>query len=693
MALAYRSDIDAMRAVAVVIVLLFHFDFAIIRGGYVGVDVFFVISGFLITSIILSERDTFSIATFYARRARRILPALLLVIGTSLAAAMVLFIPQDLARAAESAVAAIFFVSNFLFQDQSGYFDAAGHLKPLLHTWSLAIEEQFYLVHPIFLLALAKLPWRGAMVAGLMAVFAASLAISAITTFTDPLAAYYLLPARAWELATGSLLAVGLFGQPNSGRTAALASLCGLALIITAATTFSESTAFPGVAALMPVAGAAMMIWAGQRPSALTPALAWRPLVWIGLISYSLYLWHWPVLVFARYANGGELDAVQTALALAMVLVLAIGSYFFVERPARAWTLPDLSRALGGGAALVGAAACIAWLSGGLPQRLSPETAAVLGKSESSPRLECVDRGISTESGGSYCVFGAKGRTPSFVLVGDSHANAVAPAVFKVAADIGRAGYFIWAPGFCPLPGVTEIRNPDYSRPMPDFIALMAKAPQVKRVVVVCYWGLRVSPERQFRKLEFRDAGYDGSGRAYNRTSLARGLSRLTEALPGRSLVLFEDVPTGAELDPKAAARLMHVWGDAGAGGIGLDWSAYERQRSHYLPILQSLAAERPEVEIMPVSQYLCGPTRCLGWLDGRPLYRDDDHIARDGAMLMADAFRRAIAPSPAIEPAASDAIITGAIPKAKTNSSAFSLDRSCWNNNALNPVCHDGGR
>ena len=216
----YRADIDGLRGLAVVLVIAYHYGLTQLAGGYIGVDVFFVISGFLITTIILNDSN-FSIWRFYERRARRILPALFVVIAASAAAATVWFIPNDLTAFAESAAATIFFGSNFLFQSQAGYFDASADLKPLLHTWSLAVEEQFYILHPIFLLMLLKSgkPW--AVGGGLAAVLGVSLLVSAITVHTDPSAAFFLLPARAWELCAGALLAV--WRLPSSGRF----STCG----------------------------------------------------------------------------------------------------------------------------------------------------------------------------------------------------------------------------------------------------------------------------------------------------------------------------------------------------------------------------------------------------------------------------------------------------------------------------------
>lgn len=649
----YRPDIDGMRAVAVALVIAHHFGIGPFPGGYVGVDVFFVISGFLITSLILADGRRFSLLHFYERRMRRILPALLVVIVATLATATVLFIPRDLSAVAESSTAALLFVSNFYFQAQSGYFDAAAELKPLLHTWSLGIEEQFYILHPLWLMLLARFGGWRSIVAGTAIVMFMSLSVSVLTTATDPTAAYYLLPARAWELSVGALLATGALAPPRKPFIATLAAGSGLALIVFAAVSFSAQTSFPGYAALAPVIGTALLLWAGQGASAMTRLLSWRPLVGVGLISYSLYLWHWPILVFGTYAAGRALDGVQTVAALALVAGLSLVTYRYVERPVRNGALvpvPRLVSIVSAGAAVVLVVTGASYISGGFPSRLRPASAAILAADTPLERLPCTGEQLVLDSGKTVCARGASGAAPSFVLVGDSHSVAIAEAFFHAAASVGKAGYHIGGPGFCPLPGVHAVRQPEHSAPMPDFMDLMQRQPAVKRVVVACYWQMRVSMARQFRKYEFRDADYDGSGRAYNRISLERGLQRLFEAFPDHTFVLLEGVPTGPALDPIAAVRLAHIWGlDTVAQRMGLSRADYDEQLRLYRPLLQRAAANYGRVKILPVADAMCDATRCHGWANGGPTYTDDNHVSDRGAMLMSEVFRRALGAAPQV--------------------------------------------
>ncbi len=335
----YRPEIDGLRAVAVVPVILFHAGFQPFGGGFVGVDVFFVISGYLITSIILAEMagGTFSLAGFYERRVRRILPALFLVIAACLPAAWILMLPGDMRDFARSVAAVSLFVSNFLFWRESGYFETAAELKPLLHTWSLAVEEQFYLLFPLLLMLLWGLGRRA--IVGVVIVLAmASLALAQWAAINEPDAGFFLLPARGWELLIGGLVA--LFrssGTPFAvdPRTCQIGSGVGLLLILYAVFMFGEHTPFPGFPALVPTVGAALIIVFATPSTVVGSVLASRGFVGVGLVSYSAYLWHQPLFAFARH--GGALKYGEWVLgALAVVaLILAYFSWRFVEQPFR----------------------------------------------------------------------------------------------------------------------------------------------------------------------------------------------------------------------------------------------------------------------------------------------------------------------------------------------------------------------
>ncbi|MEO1291408.1 MAG: acyltransferase family protein [Pseudomonadota bacterium] len=339
--LTYRPEIDGLRAIAVLSVLLFHAEPAFLPGGYLGVDVFFVISGYLITSILLAECESgrFSFATFYERRARRILPALLATITMSAPFALWLLLPSELEAFGGSVVAASLFFANIFFWNESGYFQRAAELMPLLHTWSLAIEEQFYFLFPPLLLLLARAP-RAILPVLLVAAILGSVWVvehlrdSGVVSGSS---LFFLTPFRAWELSVGALLAAGERHGRVNGRHSVnrLAGWVAFVALLVCFTQFDERAAHPGWVTAIPVAATALLLWCVRGPRGAGVVLSLPPVVWVGLISYSLYLVHQPVFAFARKAFGAELAETQIALLLALSVGLALLSYWLVERPFR----------------------------------------------------------------------------------------------------------------------------------------------------------------------------------------------------------------------------------------------------------------------------------------------------------------------------------------------------------------------
>lgn len=335
----YRPEIDGLRALAVVPVILFHAGYSLFEGGYVGVDVFFVISGYLITSILMHEisENTFSIANFYERRARRLLPAMYFVVACSIPLALFTMLPTALRDFGQSLAATGLFVANFYFFLEADYFDSAAELKPMLHMWSLAVEEQFYILFPPLLAFLWALGQRMVML-GLISIFVLSLAAAEIVLRFDPGAAFYLLPTRAWELAIGAIVALYLRKRvgPTNRTLQEAGGILGITLIVFSILFFDAATPFPGFAALVPTAGTALIILFAGPQTFAGQLLGTRALVGIGLISYSAYLWHQPLFAFARHYALIEPQPWVMPLLAAFSLMLAWVSWRFVERPFRA---------------------------------------------------------------------------------------------------------------------------------------------------------------------------------------------------------------------------------------------------------------------------------------------------------------------------------------------------------------------
>ncbi|GAB4549132.1 MAG: hypothetical protein Fur002_26250 [Anaerolineales bacterium] len=334
----YRADIDGLRAIAVLAVILNHADVPLFSGGYVGVDIFFVISGYLITGIIAREltQGEFSLARFYERRVRRIFPALFAVLLFTTLAGALLYNAENFSDYGRSVIAATFFFSNVHFWKEVGYFDAPAQLKPLLHTWSLAVEEQFYIFFPLLMAALARFAKRKTVWA-LSALALASFAYSVYQVyFGDPSAAFYLPQTRIWELLIGCLLALFVDRLSAGIGVKNALSFLGLAFIFAPILFYSENTPFPGVAAAAPVMGAALILFSGANAQPLVNRLlSAPPMVFIGKISYSLYLWHWGFFIFAKYYLIQPLSALQTAWLLFAALAVSSLSWKWIEQPFR----------------------------------------------------------------------------------------------------------------------------------------------------------------------------------------------------------------------------------------------------------------------------------------------------------------------------------------------------------------------
>jgi peptidoglycan/LPS O-acetylase OafA/YrhL len=444
----YRADIDGLRAVAVTAVILFHAKVRFFTGGFVGVDVFFVISGYLITQLILADLDRgrFSLTEFYARRIRRIFPALYVVAAATVLVGWAMLTPLDLKFLGESIFATATFSSNFLFWLSSGYFAPPLSQWPLLHTWSLSLEEQYYVAFPLLLLLLtAAAPrYRTALI---IALAAASLLLCVFATGPDPRAAFFLAPFRVWEFLGGALLALGAVPQTKRRSVRDGVGAIGLVLIAVAVFVFTPGTRFPGAAALLPVLGTAALIWAGEQSGTrCSQVLSLPPLVLTGKLSYSLYLWHFPILALASYVSLDGLSGFQTALLIALTAALSFLSWKFVEQPVRArrWVFGNRLVVLGLAAlvaATAGAFGLSAYVKSGVPDRFDAATARVLA---AELELATGYRGCTFEleraKAGESCRIGTASAAPSFVLWGDSHADALRPGIALTASSSAGEG-------------------------------------------------------------------------------------------------------------------------------------------------------------------------------------------------------------------------------------------------------------
>ncbi|OYX66112.1 MAG: hypothetical protein B7Y95_23850 [Rhizobiales bacterium 32-66-11] len=634
----YRADIDGIRAIAVSLVLMFHAGFSFLPGGFIGVDVFFVISGYLITDNLLQamRAGSFSLLDFYDRRVRRILPALLVVIAATLAAGFLILAPGAYAVLGRSAAFAALGLSNFFFFRNTGYFDGAAEAMPLLHTWSLAVEEQFYLAWPLVLYGAYRgarrwprlLPLVVALVVGV------SFALAVQKVAEGAKSAFYLPLGRAWELALGGALVLTrdrLAQLP--GLVMQALKLAGLGLVIAPALVLTSASPFPGLNALAPVLGAALLLMPTRAPTLGARLLALPPLPFIGRISYSLYLWHWPVLVFARqYQNGDPLGTGQALGALAASVLLAWLSWRFVEQPFRVRRFAARKVVLAGSTAclLMAALSFGIYRADGISGRVSPQLED-LGSLARMWAWPCPQQ-VSLDGGPSVCVAGAdwaRAKTRG-VIWGDSHAEHLMHLLDVAGRKTGTAVALL---RICPaIFSEDGLRRkpvglpPECERTYRATLAMLKANPQINLVMLASNWGFM--PDSVYRR-EGEATNHEAGLRLMRETFLDL-LPRL--AAPGRRIVLFADIPHWAS-DPLpcvAAHDGSLLRAPCRREVSRLTPAEFGQDQRDVDAMFRSLRGVRDDVVVAVPADKMCDQTGCMARFDGQFLYFDRDHFRRN---------------------------------------------------------------
>lgn len=630
---AYRPEIDGLRAIAIGTVVIYHADIALMGqrlfpGGFLGVDVFFVISGYLITSIVLSEvkNGTWSLVRFYERRARRILPALFAMIAVAIPFAWWLMSPAQMENFGSSALATVLFGSNFFFWLDTGYFSEAIDLKPLAHTWSLAVEEQFYLVLPLLVWGLARLSGGRYLVAALTALAIASLAWAQWLSAVDTAANFYLLPSRGWELLAGSLLAwlETKRERPAGGRGARITSLVGLGIVVVSAWFVDGAMPHPGLVTVPVVFGTVLLIWFGGAGGPTTWLLTRKVVVGIGLISYSLYLWHQPVFSFARLYSINALTTAQSLALIAISVVLAILSWRYVERPFRQKGRVGKFALWSGSAAA--SVVVLAWstnaiMAVGWPERMPAEYR----------HLAFVERGYWNDNGEDCLRHNCKvgdDVAPTVALVGDSHAAMLAKSFDRLLEGSGKA--------------VTVLADGDvYVSSYPAFYPQSMErlsahnqvifSPEIDTVVLSSRAVLRVSN----RVFDNGEGGVEGAEPRFNgrtpeqreefKARIRDGIEGLLDA--GKRVVLVYPVPEVGWDVPTTLAKVY------ARGGTPLSTSeAVYRERSSEIIALYDGLGERENLLRVYPEDLFCHGGRCEVADAESIFYLDDDHLSVAGA-------------------------------------------------------------
>ncbi|MGA3129439.1 MAG: acyltransferase family protein [Terracidiphilus sp.] len=675
---SYRPDIDGLRALAILSVVLYHGGLIRISGGFTGVDIFFVISGYLIGGQICAQirAGTFSFTGFYRRRAKRILPAFFAVLVFVLTAGLVLLSPNDLTRLARSACAAAVSVSNILFWHSASYFDTRSDLNPLLMTWSLGVEEQFYAVIPLLLVLVFRIR-RNRIVSAVLIVSALSFLFSWIALAGHPALVFYMLPARAWELGIGVALAAA---EQNRQRELVPSysqqwlGFGGLLLLLAPFTILNSTTPFPGPAALPSVFGTALLLavpssWINRR------ALSFGPLVFIGRISYSWYLWHWPLLSFLHIVYGGTPPGLAASAAIALSFVLAIASYHIIEQPFRRSRLaaaPLLIR-YAIATAIVAAISAALWLARGVPQRF-PALAQIESEAAHLQSDPCLaDIGEDTPNLSTACVQKAAPLQVAQVLAlwGDSHAAALAPALRSLAGTQDYALAEFTKASCPPVLGISHFipRHPSlaaeclaYNQRVFDRIMHDSC---IRVVILSASWPGYLHRNWQdgwlvtdaLRTSEMPD---DITVRA----ALTRSLSATVRALAsaGKQVIVFDDIPA-FDFEPtwrldstaiparRVLAALLHV-NNAADTGAAYPQDADSADAAAASALLQQALAAQPSVTLVNLRAALCtSHAQCLYRSADQLLYSDNNHLSPAGARYVLRDFRLPLAAAPIAAP------------------------------------------
>lgn len=644
----FRLDVQGLRAIAVTSVVAFHAFPSLLPGGFLGVDIFFVISGYLISGILLKElrEGKFSIADFYRRRVRRIFPALVVVLVFTVIVGAFLLSPQAFRHLGRNVVSTVFFSSNMDFWLSTDYFDGAAEFKPLLHTWSLAVEEQFYILYPPLLYLLWRFA-RSRLTLVLAGVFALSLAASEALVWNAPAAAFYFAPSRGFELLSGALVAAGALPALRSRKAREIVAGVGLAAIFLPLMFYTSKMPFPGLTALVPCVGTALMLHAGAGgESWAAKSISTPGYLFFGNLSYSLYLWHWPMLVYARHIFGGEITWVQASVAVVLAVIASVLSYRYVEQPFLDKRRRDLP-ALRIGAATIGGFATLGlalFLTHGVGARFSPQALAMFAYAgdANTRRVGCHNDSPNLRAYADNCTFGAVGVAPDLAVWGDSHGAELAVALGRRAEGAGRSVMQITSSACPPALGFVSLARPWCEAQNQRTLEGLVADPRVKTVILTAN-AIRYDNVRGLRD------GYQASVRALRSA--------------GKQVVLLSQIPI-AHADPPDVVGIAVEYG-ASLDSLGISRAEYDGEAQEWRAYLAN-QARLWGAEVFDPTAALCDAALCRIYKDRvGVLYFNRDHLSVTGVGFAVEALASRLYPAPpqqrASEPPAAMAVQTAA--------------------------------
>ena len=653
---AYRPEIDGLRAVAVLAVVLYHFGMPYLGGGFVGVDIFFVISGFLIGGILWAELDktgNLSLRRFYLRRVRRLAPAFFAMALVTTVFAAVILLPFEFRDFGKQLIASTVWLSNVLFYKGAGYFDSAEATKVLLHTWSLSVEEQFYLCLPLGLLLVRRKPL---LIWVLAILWAASLAASITLTPTQPSASFYLFPFRAWELLSGVLLAV--WGYQTRCRWAIHPALSwvGLGLVAASMLVIRPGMGFPGWQVLAPVLGAVLIVLNGADRNPVNRILGSPAPVFIGLISYSLYLWHWPVLTLSTYWRGAYASGAEAALWLGLAVILAVLSWALVERPTRRSTLvsnPQLLTGAGVAALVVLAAGAWAYKTNGAPGRFGPLTRPHIDASADFLQdwSRCSTATEGPLAGVETCAIGPDA-PPQVLIWGDSHARAFMDGLALAATEAQVPGIIIWHAGCPPLFGLrktetaaTPAQDQDCATDTETLRAALPGLTAINRVLLIGRWtyyaqgaGTGLDAENRIT-LAAADPAMAGATQAdlYAAAWVAT-VAELSQTFD--RIAVLRQVPEVPTYDSRLFARALAFGQMTGSDAMSREVVQQDALAARVAVAEAPLTrmAAQGQIDLIDTWPNLCGDV-CSVMQGGKSYYFDNNHLNNTGALALRGLF------------------------------------------------------
>jgi peptidoglycan/LPS O-acetylase OafA/YrhL len=635
--LKYRSDIDGLRAVAVLGVVIYHAFPHALPGGFIGVDIFFVISGYLISGILYrglanggdGNVSPFSFREFYARRIRRLFPALITMLALTMAYGWLILLPDEFRQLGKHVAAGTLFIQNIVFWQESGYFDISANLKPLLHLWSLAVEEQFYIFFPPLLIVLWKKPkiLAPAMVVMLIATFILNVVMSVQNSVSD----FFLTPYRAWEFLGGSLLAWWHYNkghQHSEGEDMPLyreaLSWIGVILLALGFAFIHTGDPYPGWRALLPVAGTLFLMEGGRHSWVNRKILSNPVVVWIGLISYPLYLFHWPALSFVHIVKGENPKPGYIIVAILMSFVLTVLTYYFIEKKIRhnksRWTIPALVAAF----LITGMLGLLAFF-GKTPIRYDSSMAVRIEKINDAIADKNMMAGWAQEKcSNGFILNRAGGDGPQTLFLGDSNAQQYAPRILKKIQSHsagGRGTIFIAEGGMVPIPNVSREHSSEWDKMFAILDQQLAVNPKIDRVVIAARWCNYFAKNGDWKINGFSMGEFSGREKAIE--SLGDLIKKIVST--GRSVSLVLATPTGSELDPKAMFKRGFLGLSAREPHLSKD--IFLRPNEELLKAIAETARTHGAKVIDPMD-YLCRNGDIIVFDEkGIPICYDDHHL------------------------------------------------------------------